>query len=701
MMIFRYLFIIFATIVMACGGGGGDTNGSTPDPSSDTPLTNIEISSFLSSIPTFGKIELSIDPSPASQIQNLSQNGTSAALSVSGPTFTVEIDLEGEGTFKADKTIEAPALVSGDKLIVAAPMQAFVKTEAILDPTFAIRVIRKADNAISNTIYLTEERTHVPSELRGIPSTALDLVFKAIYQELDDTLATESSGMRPGVLFDDLNVLGLDTSLLDEQADAIMTALFGVSVVDQLSGVSIAANNDERTVDEESHHAIGGGNIDFSTSEIDIQNAAKTLKSFSQIKGAFERIISCMDYNIQNFLDLSYEDAGEACWTTSINAIRGDFIDGLSDIQGKVALFAGTVSSLANLGTKTFVGGYSERLGRSAAMGRYTTTGAKIALTLPTINSDPDQNSEYILDQLTSTGKSIIYEELTKDIPEAGQLYLEILGAPDLLSDTIDRTAEEVAALRNLEGSLEKLRIGGQRFLQFPQLFGGQEDSEPAPIYIPNIGNIDVLADGPNAADVCASNPELSWAMTIGFASCEEFIEPFLDQRYFVSTLLPTLEAIQSVATPEQLLSCANDTNDITPQCEQWFNDISLLNDQLIDSLLAYANEDFHCDSGYSEYEAGTSNTLTCIHESLDYVPSGANCYDGSRPSGGFDVGNANICVYYSRDYFQEPGHYCRENYQEVFFLGQNRCRWSGLPPNSVAAYSKNRTTGDTMTLED
>jgi hypothetical protein len=54
--------------------------------------------------------------------------------------------------------------------------------------------------------------------------------------------------------------------------------------------------------------------------------------------------------------------------------------------------------------------------------------------------------------------------------------------------------------------------------------------------------------------------------------------------------------------------------------------------------------------------------------------------------------------MYYSRDYIR--GGECLENYQKVFFLGTDRCRWAALPLGSPAAYAINRATGDQTVLE-
>ena len=56
-------------------------------------------------------------------------------------------------------------------------------------------------------------------------------MLKAIYTEVGDPLLeAEAASLQPGLAFKSARTLGLDVSVIDAQADAVLEALFGVSV---------------------------------------------------------------------------------------------------------------------------------------------------------------------------------------------------------------------------------------------------------------------------------------------------------------------------------------------------------------------------------------------------------------------------------------------------------------------------------------
>ena len=51
------------------------------------------------------------------------------------------------------------------------------------------------------------------------------------------------------------------------------------------------------------------------------------------------------------------------------------------------------------------------------------------------------------------------------------------------------------------------------------------------------------------------------------------------------------------------------------------------------------------------------------------------------------DLGGADVCLYYSLDFFQSDGS-CRENYDRVYFAGRWTCRWAELGASRAAWYT-------------
>ena len=66
-----------------------------------------------------------------------------------------------------------------------------------------------------------------------------------------------------------------------------------------------------------------------------------------------------------------------------------------------------------------------------------------------------------------------------------------------------------------------------------------------------------------------------------------------------------------------------------------------------------------NCEPGYEEFPID-DETSTCVFESL-VEPA---CYAGSRRVRRPDLGGADVCLYYSLDFFQPDGS-CRQNYEE------------------------------------
>ena len=89
------------------------------------------------------------------------------------------------------------------------------------------------------------------------------------------------------------------------------------------------------------------------------------------------------------------------------------------------------------------------------------------------------------------------------------------------------------------------------------------------------------------------------------------------------------------------------------------------------------------CEAGYREFVIEEDKVSTCVFESL-VEP---NCYAGSRRVETPDLGGADVCLYYSLDFFQPNGR-CRQNYADVSFQGRRTCRWAELGANKAAWYT-------------
>ena len=94
-----------------------------------------------------------------------------------------------------------------------------------------------------------------------------------------------------------------------------------------------------------------------------------------------------------------------------------------------------------------------------------------------------------------------------------------------------------------------------------------------------------------------------------------------------------------------------------------------------------------NCEVGYEEFPID-DEISTCVFESLVET----ECYAGSKRAYSPDLGGADVCLYYPRDYPQPDGS-CRENYEWVYFQGERTCRWADLGPNQSAWYTLLKTS--------
>ena len=95
------------------------------------------------------------------------------------------------------------------------------------------------------------------------------------------------------------------------------------------------------------------------------------------------------------------------------------------------------------------------------------------------------------------------------------------------------------------------------------------------------------------------------------------------------------------------------------------------------------------CETGYQEFPLD-KKTSTCVFQSLVEK----NCYAGSRRVQDPNLGGANVCLYYSLDFFQ-ANRTCRPKYAKVYFDGRETCRWAGLGADKRHWYTLNKKQDD------
>jgi len=151
--------------------------------------------------------------------------------------YRVLMDLSGTGAFDSEEdVIEVDGLTTDeDRILFASPM-----TQALPDDntthTFSVRVRRESDQRVSNTLDFAIEDIVIPSQLAGYSTTALEFVLRTVFTASDDIiLNAEAPSIQPGLLAASAIRLGLDTTISDVQAEAVLQSLFGVSLVESVA----------------------------------------------------------------------------------------------------------------------------------------------------------------------------------------------------------------------------------------------------------------------------------------------------------------------------------------------------------------------------------------------------------------------------------------------------------------------------------
>ncbi len=563
----------------------------------------------------------------------------------------LEVDVSGRGDFRPANTLSGPLPLQGSAGMLIAPPMSLLQPLSSTRP-YDVRVV-SCQGKTSNVLRLSQARRSMVGIRSGQPSITLDLLLKAIFTELDDPLIAGVAGqLRPGSTEATLRRLGIDTNANNEHAAALLRESFGFDVY--------AAST----------------------------SAPATDKLLDGVAQAVQNVFDCLDPLLANPL-ASPASAGDQCFDVALQSVRDGIIPAISGLHDDFATAASRMASLLGGRTGTALNGYVQRIALNAQLSGYADEYAQIALRLPGVTGDPNDLPDYLGERLTQFGLERLYDAMTDGFGDFEQQVLSIIGGPDALSAIAGLSQAQIDALRTLENDLTVTSGFGDQLELSPDQWGS---SDPAP---PGSGMIPVPEDGASAAEVCADYPDLgAAALSLGFSSCEDYVQPFLDPAFLDSTLQPLLAQITSLAERLEALGCLSEQGADDPQCEALADQISEVLDLLLDALRNYENEG--CDPGYAEFNAGAN--LTCIWSSL-VASTGGGCPAGSR-NPGWDVGGGSVCAYFSRDYLR--GGSCLANYRKVFWepLNAETCRWQDLSISLPAAYSVHKQTRNRRVLE-
>lgn len=645
MNMFHYAIIVSALSLAACGGGGNPP-----------PVTK--------------GFAVSAATARAEPLQRIELTPSDSADTRAG--YKVQVDVSGTTGFAPENTLNLPGMVEAGHIVVAAPVLEMARTSstASVPVTFALRVRRDSDGAMSPPLSFDYDRIEIPAQRRGAPSTLLRLSFKALFAESKGVLASRAPQVRAGQLADATSVLSPDSTLADLQAEAILRQVFGFTTIAKpinSAGASALA-------------APGG--------------RAHPLGAIDEIKAGYQTMFDCLGNQVAGFGNSWGEVSADNCFDIARQAIRDQIIPGLSSLQSRIATIASGINSMSSRLFQRVAGPYVERMVFSAEMTEYTVDLAQIALTIPGVTALPSETADFVLGKITDTAKKKLYGQLIGNLTEIDKQALDLVYAPEAFSELVDLAGDKLAKVNQIGDMLSSLNGDSERMKDLSSEFGGADGGTPDTVSLGPLGSINVDGQAETPSSVCTQHPELDAAVqSLGFASCESFVQPFFDRVYFKTAIQPINAQLLGLDL-NQLTACANTLED--PGCQALFAQYAALGEQMTAALKAYATKTFKCDTGYTQYD-NSSHGLTCVFGALAYTPSGGACFAGSNPAA-FDVGSANVCIYYARDYLQSDGG-CRTNYAKVIFDGRQTCRWATLPPTSPAAYAINTDSGDHVTL--
>ena len=509
--------------------------------------------------------------------------------------YTVLMDLSETGAFAEDHTIEVEGLTTDrDRILTASPMrQALAKKNP--GGGLALRIRREADGARSNVLHFTIEDITIPAQLAGFPTLLLDTVLKSIYTAADDALLnTEAAFIQPGLAPQSARTLGLDVSVDDVQAEAVLQALLGISVTTLLVDAGLAP---------EASEAAG---TRFQTA-IRTERGSKSRNSDRLLKACE---LATIPVGIQT----------KVC-TGIVNVWNCEWID---DLASDSSCLRRSFSHMSGQDWKDVVP-------LPSPMGWVK------AKTVPRVR-------QYILSKLPGRSRKAAITALShsNSVKTQVERYSKLTRASDDPREaqhgdrhsTVDASGRRTLTKRGLRVFYDNLRALNDALTKdrSSRISTAQRD----------YGN-------QNLGD---AEKEAFWAIVN---------ESDRQQR--------DAEAIEDL------------------------EGVYLGEEEPLDAIRNNPGRDVEvattCKPGYEEFPID-DDTSTCVFESL-VEP---NCYAGSRRVHQPDLGDADVCLYYSLDFFLPNGQ-CRQNYAEVYFEGRRTCRWAELKPHELAWYTLRKEEGD------
>lgn len=582
-------------------------------------------------------VTIAVDTAFVSALETISLRVTGARA---GDSFVAQIDLSGTTRFAESDLIEVPVFERDGVLTLAAPnLDVADRTSATR--RYDLRVRRGSDDVTSNSVMLLQRTPPATMPTSGLPTGILDLVLRGLFSTSDARMAQMGSKLGLSIVFDTAESMGHDTAPLDEMAVAVLDALFDPAE-------SVLPASIDRAV-------------------------------LGPIRDGMARVGACLE-DLMSETSGSLAGAAAMCSTTDLDAALRVVWEGsagsIVDVFERLARVANTGASLL---TRPLSGAtqVTEVLAHRAYLSNLVQRSGTLALYANEYGRTNDLTPfvEYGLREGTR-----VY--LVGQLDDFTHVLYDFLNGDQLLDHVADLTPDLRQDAITLE---EELTTAVETFLEDqntnPDIYGGTDD-------VPGIDEeLEWIAEG------CASPEDL----VLPDVTCARFLEGLEDPEIyarFVPMMLQLSDHLEYVAGPP----CTLDPELLT--CKAALEAA----EDLMDDLAALFNErgiERTCTEAYAAFDSSDPRFETCIHSSLVVASNGpVSCNAGSyaASSRGLDVGDAHVCVLYSRDYFQPDGT-CREGYRETFFAEERRCRWSGLSDAEEVAFTIDKESGRRTTL--
>jgi hypothetical protein len=657
----KLLHIILCITLLALGACGGEQGGestSTNPSTLDDPvvieppprISDLTVSSDRIATIPYDVLTLTVSSPP----QDVRTSALSRALQEE-ETYQVQFDISGQSTFLPDTTVNIPAIAQNGVLLVAVP-PATPEASSSTAHTIGMRVMNLSRQQTSNVVMLQVQAPDIPAAAAGRPTAALQLLLKALYVNSNPRLKSAASTVNLTTIWDDAAALGEDTTGLDQHAEGILRGVFGVSAIDSPT--------------------------------VTVQATRAVALDTRSLEGGVSNIVTCIDDHWHNS---SLTQAADECVSITLKFARDEVIGGIQNITGKVA----SIFTLArNRISSSAVGQYLTRFISAAETAEYAGDFGKLALSENTGDRDS---------VLSDIVRGRIYGHLTEGLDENTQALLDLLDAQDVTDALLNKTLEQADALRGLEDQLIQNVSGLDDLRNRSKDFGGPSEpgDEPRTVPLPGDGTLTV-PNNVDPSEFCAMHPTIGQGLEDRGITCTQIVGAITDADFFHDVLEPLSASF--IALSQRFTQACGAQFEFfdSPACQEVQREVQDLNEQFLQAIEQYGepDADFKCQGGYVEFPSSVEDTAACIHRSLLETAHNADCPPGSTQAAerGIDVGDASVCVIYSRDFIQQGGT-CREGYSLVEYLGTERCRWDGLSTREVAAYSLDKRTGRRTTV--